>query len=185
MDRAVHPGDDFWSYVNGTWARTVEIPADRGAFSQVQRLNDLSFGRVRDILDEFIGRRASLSGDERRVTDYYAALMDQAAIDARGAAPLLADLASVRAAATHSELAATDGPAGAGMAGAAAARPHAALRPLALRPRYRAGQKGSEPLRPLAASERHRPSQPRLFPQLGACLAEDPGCVPGPPRHDP
>ena len=109
MDRAVHPGDDFWSYVNGTWAKTVEIPADRGAFSQVQRLNDLSFGRVRDILDEFIGRRASLSGDERRVTDYYAALMDQAAIDARGAAPLLADLASVRAAATHSELAALMG----------------------------------------------------------------------------
>ena len=109
MDRAVHPGDDFWSYVNGTWAKTVEIPADRGAFSQVQRLNDLSFGRVRDILDEFIGRRASLSGDERRVTDYYAALMDQEAIDARGAAPLLADLASVRAAATHSELAALMG----------------------------------------------------------------------------
>ena len=109
MDLAVHPGDDFWSYVNGTWAKTVEIPADRGAFSQVQRLNDLSFGRVRDILDEFIGRRANLSGDERRVTDYYAALMDQAAIDARGAAPLLADLAFVRAAATHSELAALMG----------------------------------------------------------------------------
>lgn len=105
MDRNVHPGDDFWSYVNGSWAKTVEIPADRGAFSQVQRLNDLSFGRVRDILDEFIGRRASLSGDERRVTEYYAALMDQAAIDARGAAPLLADLAPVRAAATHSDLA--------------------------------------------------------------------------------
>jgi putative endopeptidase len=105
MDRSIHPGDDFWSYVNGTWAKTVEIPADRGAFSQVQRLNDLSFGQVRDILDEFIARRASLSSDEQRVTDYYASLMDQAAIDAHGTAPLLADLAPVQAVATHATLA--------------------------------------------------------------------------------
>jgi putative endopeptidase len=109
MDRSIQPGDDFWSYVNGTWAKTVEIPADRGAFSQVSRLNDLSFGQVRDILDEFVARRAGLSGDQQRVADYYASLMDQAAIDARGAAPILTDLAPVRSAATHSELAAQMG----------------------------------------------------------------------------
>jgi putative endopeptidase len=109
MDRSVHPGDDFWSYVNGTWARTVEIPADRGAFSQVARLNDLSSSQVKAILDEMIARRGSLSGDDARVADFYASLMDQAAIDARGAAPLLDDLKPVRAAATHSALAAQMG----------------------------------------------------------------------------
>jgi putative endopeptidase len=109
MDRSVHPGDDFWSYVNGSWARTVEIPADRGAFSQVSRLNDLSSSQVRAILDEMIARRGSLSGDDARVADFYASLMDQEAIDARGAAPLLDDLKPVRAAATHSALAAQMG----------------------------------------------------------------------------
>jgi putative endopeptidase len=109
MDRSVHPGDDFWSYVNGTWARTVQIPPDRGAFSQVARLNDLSSAQVRAILEELIARRSSLSGDERRIAEYYSSLIDQAAIDARGAAPLLADLAPVRAAATHSTLAAQMG----------------------------------------------------------------------------
>jgi putative endopeptidase len=109
MDRSVHPGDDFWSYVNGTWARTVEIPADRGALSQVARLNDLSSSQVKAILDEMIARRGSLSGDDARVADFYASLMDQAAIDARGAAPLLDDLKPVRAAATHSALAAQMG----------------------------------------------------------------------------
>jgi putative endopeptidase len=109
MDRAVKPGDDFWSYVNGRWARTVEIPADRGALSQVQRLNDLSADQVRAILDEFLARRASLSGDELRVADCYASLMDQAAIDARGTAPLLADLAPIRGAASHADLAAQMG----------------------------------------------------------------------------
>ena len=87
MDRSVHPGDDHWSYVNGTWARTAEIPADRGALSQVARLNDLSSSQVRSILEEMMAQRASLRGDDARAVDYYASLMDQTAIDVRGTAP--------------------------------------------------------------------------------------------------
>ncbi len=109
MDRSVHPGDDFWSYVNGTWARTVEIPADRGAFSQVARLNDLAASQVKAIVEEMIARRASLKGDDGRVADYYAALMDRAAIEARGATPLFTELAPVRGAGSHSALAAAMG----------------------------------------------------------------------------
>jgi len=109
MDRSVHPGDDFWSYVNDGWARTVEIPPDRGAFSQVSRLNDLAASQVRAIIEEWAGRRDRLAGDDRRVADYYGALMDQTAIDARGAAPLIEELAPVRAAASHSALAAEMG----------------------------------------------------------------------------
>jgi putative endopeptidase len=109
MDTSVHPGDDFWQYVNGTWARTVEIPPDRGAESQVSRLNDLSYGQVREILEELVGRRESLTGDALRIADYYAALMDQDALDARGASPLLEELAPALAATTHGELAAAMG----------------------------------------------------------------------------
>ncbi|MDQ4088340.1 MAG: M13 family metallopeptidase, partial [Pseudomonadota bacterium] len=92
MARSVHPGDDFWTYVNGTWARTVEIPPDRGALSQVNRLNDLAASQVRAIVEEWVGRRDGLSGDDHRVADYYAALVDQDAIEERGAAPLLEEL---------------------------------------------------------------------------------------------
>jgi putative endopeptidase len=109
MDPSVHPGDDFWTYVNGAWARTVAIPADRGVESQVGRLNDLAYAQVRTIIEELSTRRAALSGDELRVADYYAALMDGGAIEARGAAPLLEELAPAFAAATHGELAAVTG----------------------------------------------------------------------------
>jgi putative endopeptidase len=105
MDTSVHPGDDFWSYVNGTWARTVTIPPDRGAESQVSRLNDLASSQVRVILEEMVARRATISGDDLRAADYYAALMDGVAIEARGAAPLLQELAPAHAAASHSALA--------------------------------------------------------------------------------
>ncbi len=29
MDRAVKPGDNFFTYANGGWDKTTEIPADR------------------------------------------------------------------------------------------------------------------------------------------------------------
>jgi putative endopeptidase len=109
MDRSVAPGDDFWAFVNGRWASTVEIPADRGALSQVNRLNDLAASQVKAIIEEMAARRAALKGDDVRVADYYGSLMDQAAIDAKGAAPLLAELAPARAAASHSALAAAMG----------------------------------------------------------------------------
>ncbi|HEY0445999.1 MAG TPA: M13 family metallopeptidase [Allosphingosinicella sp.] len=109
MDRSVHPGDDFWAYVNGRWEQGAVIPPDRGALSQVNRLNDVSAAQVRAILDEYLARRASLAGDDRRVAEYHAALMDQAAIDAKGAAPLLRDLAPIRSAGSHSALAAQMG----------------------------------------------------------------------------
>jgi putative endopeptidase len=109
MDRAVHPGDDFWSFVNGKWARTVEIPADRGALSQVARLNDLASSQVKAIVEEMATRRAALAGDDARVADYYAALTDQAAIEARGVAPLRDELAAARAAPSHKALAAEMG----------------------------------------------------------------------------
>jgi putative endopeptidase len=109
MDAAVRPGDDFWSFVNGKWAKTVEIPADQGAFSQVSRLNKLAASQVSDILDEYAGKRSALKGDDLRVSDYYASLMDQAAIDAGGIAPLTAELAPVRNARDRTALAAAIG----------------------------------------------------------------------------
>jgi putative endopeptidase len=109
MDTSVRPGDDFWSYVNGNWAKTVEIPADQGAFSQVSRLNKLAASQVRQILDEYAAKRGALAGDDLRVSDYYASLMDQAAIDARGTAPLDAELEPVRSAPDRAALAAAIG----------------------------------------------------------------------------
>jgi putative endopeptidase len=105
MDRSVHPGDDFWQFVNGGWADNVVIPADRGAESQVSRLNDLAAGQIRTILDEMAARRGSLTGDEARAADYWIALMDRPAIDARGATPLREELAPALATADRSALA--------------------------------------------------------------------------------
>ena len=37
MDRSVKPGDDFFKYVNGKWAATTQIPADKTAIRRLRQ----------------------------------------------------------------------------------------------------------------------------------------------------
>ena len=45
MDCSVKPGDNFFAYVNGTWLRQTEIPADRSSYGAFVNMAEL---RVRD-----------------------------------------------------------------------------------------------------------------------------------------
>ena len=42
MDRSVKPGDDFFSYANGTWLKKTEIPADKSGYGAGAILADLT-----------------------------------------------------------------------------------------------------------------------------------------------
>ncbi len=94
MDKAVHPGDDFFGYANGTWDRTTEIPADRSSWGTGAALSELTDKRTA----ELIQTAAKAQGAEaRKIADYYAAYMDEAGIEAKGLAPLKPTLARIAA----------------------------------------------------------------------------------------
>jgi len=40
MDLSVNPGDDFFSYVNGTWVKNTEIPADLSRYGSFDALRE-------------------------------------------------------------------------------------------------------------------------------------------------
>ncbi|MBV8685193.1 MAG: M13 family metallopeptidase [Alphaproteobacteria bacterium] len=82
MDRSVAPGDNFYQFANGTWAKNTPIPADKSNYGMFTMLDDLSRQRTREILDEARADSASKIGNA------YAAFLDEAAIDAKGLAPL-------------------------------------------------------------------------------------------------
>src|SRR3954469_15927352 len=46
MDKSVAPGDDFYSYVNGIWAKNTPIPADKANYGAFDALQDLSRTRT-------------------------------------------------------------------------------------------------------------------------------------------
>ncbi len=86
MDKSVKPGDDFFTYANGSWFKNTEIPADRssiGAFFVTQQELEK---RMDTLMADLAKSDAAAGSNERKVADYRAAFMDQAGIDAANAA---------------------------------------------------------------------------------------------------
>ena len=105
MDKSVKPGDSFYRYVNGTWEKTTEIPADRSSWGGFGVLRDLSDQRTREIIEAAAKTNAAPGSNERKVGDLYASFMDEAAIEARGTAPLKPFLTKIAAIRNSADLA--------------------------------------------------------------------------------
>ncbi|MEO6325043.1 MAG: M13 family metallopeptidase [Thermoanaerobaculia bacterium] len=105
LDRSVAPGDDFFLYANGTWYKNTEIPADRGSFGAGAQLGELTAKRTADLITEAAKTQAPAGSDARKVGDFYASFMDEAAIEAKGIAPLQPMLARIAAIKTAQGLA--------------------------------------------------------------------------------
>jgi putative endopeptidase len=99
MDRASAPGDDFYAFANGGWARATPIPSDRSSLGMFTRLDDLNRQRVKGILDAARGDPRSKAGAA------YAAFLDETAIETRGLAPVGPWLDRIAAAASHADYA--------------------------------------------------------------------------------
>lgn len=103
MDVSVDPGNNFFEYVNGTWLKNTEIPSDRSRFGSFSILRDQAEDRTRLII-ESAASKANPSADEKRIGDFYNAYLDTETIEAKGLAPVQADLDKIRAATTHKDI---------------------------------------------------------------------------------
>ncbi len=84
IDHSVRPGDDFFSYANGSWLRTTEIPADRSRIGTFQLLSDQAEQRTSDLVRDLGATRPGAGTNARKVADAYAAYMDEDAIERHG-----------------------------------------------------------------------------------------------------
>ncbi|CAN5524293.1 M13 family peptidase [soil metagenome] len=96
MNKTVKPGDDFFSYVNGTWFDTVQIAPDRRSAGFGTKLVDEAEVNVHAIVDD-LAKNPAGSPDSQKIGDLYASWMDEAGIEARGTAPLQPYLARIAA----------------------------------------------------------------------------------------
>jgi putative endopeptidase len=104
MDRTVKPGDDWFRFVNGTWVKNTTIPADRSSYGAFAVLRDLSEARLRRLVEGY-GVEDTASPDRAKVAALYRGFMDEAAAEKLDAAPLVARLAPIKAAATKEDMA--------------------------------------------------------------------------------
>lgn len=88
MDRAADPCNDFYRYSCGGWLDSTQLPADQArwvrSFSTITERN-------RETIQALLEDAAKSPGDDadrRKIGDFYAACMDEAAIEAAAATPL-------------------------------------------------------------------------------------------------
>ncbi|MGF1463724.1 MAG: M13 family metallopeptidase [Maricaulaceae bacterium] len=95
-NEAVDPGDNFFQHANGSWIDNFEIPSDQTRYGAFNVLRDRSEERVRDII-ETVSAEEGLSGDAKKLADYYNSYMDLETVDALGLSPLEGDIADIQA----------------------------------------------------------------------------------------
>jgi len=105
MDPSVKPGDDFYHYANGSWIKRTEIPPYRGEVGVFTTLADLSNKRTAGLIEEVSKANAPAGSNIRKIADLYTSVMDEAAIEAKGLAPLRPHLQAIAAIRNQHELA--------------------------------------------------------------------------------
>ncbi len=97
MDPTVAPGADFNAYANGGWLKSTQIPADKSRWGAFDMLAQNNWNRIRGILEEAAAQPAAPGTNARKIGDFFASAMDEAAIEAAGLQPLAPELARIAA----------------------------------------------------------------------------------------
>jgi putative endopeptidase len=105
VDDGARPQDDLFGHVNGRWLAEHPIPADRATDGAFRSLYDRAEEQVRDLIGEATDAGADQGTDQQRIGDLYASFLDEDAVERRGVAPLLDELAVIDAAGDPAALA--------------------------------------------------------------------------------
>jgi putative endopeptidase len=104
MDTTANPCGDFYQYACGAWIKENPIPADQSRWGRFNELEERNKQALRQILEEAANPAPNRDSTTQKIGDYYAACMDEKAIDARGLAPLQPELDRIAKLSAKSQL---------------------------------------------------------------------------------
>ena len=88
IDKGISPCTNFFQYACGAWVKNNPIPADQSGWSRFSELSARNQQVEHEILEQAAKPGAQRTAAQQKIGDYYAACMDEAAIERRGVAPL-------------------------------------------------------------------------------------------------
>jgi len=96
LDSSAKPCDNFYQYACGGWMKANPIPADQSRWGTFEELQERNRETLRQILEDAARPASSADPVTRQIGDYYAACMDEKAIDSKGLQPLQPALTAIR-----------------------------------------------------------------------------------------
>jgi len=95
MDRSVDPCVDFYQYSCGGWMKKNPIPADQPGWEVYSKLAQDNEQFLWGILDDLARNPSGRSANQQKIGDYFAACMDEPAVEKLGADPLKSYLGQI------------------------------------------------------------------------------------------
>lgn len=104
MDLNVRPQDDFYNFVNGSWAKTAKIPADKATYGSFHILRDKTDEDCLLILDNLLKESFTKGTEGQKIKDLYESFIDWDKRNAAGLKPIEANLAKIDAISSLTDL---------------------------------------------------------------------------------
>ncbi len=106
IDKSVRPQDDFYTYINGGWLKTHEIPADKTSIGAFNDLREQSITDVKEIIED-VSKQTDLKpgSDEQKVGDLFSSYMDMKHRNELGIKPIENEIKKIAAIKDKNELA--------------------------------------------------------------------------------
>jgi putative endopeptidase len=104
IDSSASPKQDFYSFCNGKWQKSFQLPASDARYGSFNEINDNNLKNIKLILDAVSKNKAATPNtDLQRLRDFYNTAMDSVKADKLGYAPIEDQLRKIESVNTINE----------------------------------------------------------------------------------